>query len=95
MRVITLLSVAATALAFKFHHAVPKNKQGVPLSHQLPELNIALTSPGGTNVDIGVKMGKRRMLDEYVPSAEELDLLARQFEDDIPRMYSISVLLLF
>jgi len=84
MRVVTLLSVAATALAFKFHHAVPKNKQGVPLSHQLPELNIALTSPGGTNVDIGVKMGKRRMLDEYVPSAEELDLLARQFEDDIP-----------
>jgi len=91
MRFIALLSTfACTALAFKFKAAVPRDSKGKLVSHALPVDNLPLI--GKTKADIGVsvgvktgvKFGKRRLIQEYVPTAEELDNLARDFEDHIP-----------
>jgi len=87
---LSLLAAVASVTAFKFHAKVPFSKEGNPLSHQLPHLNIPLT--GATNVDVGVDvpavgtlgLGKRRLVKDYIPSNEELAALRREFEHVIP-----------
>jgi len=88
MRTFAVLSFLAVAVsAFKFHGKVPFSKDGNPLSHQLPHLNIPLT---GANINIGVDsgvsvgVGKRRLTEDYIPSAGEIENLRREFDDVIP-----------
>jgi hypothetical protein len=82
MRVIALISTfAATAMAFKFHGKVPFASNGTPLSHQLPKQNAELTQAAPP------KLAKRRLVEEYIPTSEEIENLKRDFDDVIPGMF--------
>jgi len=87
MRAFTVFSaLLALACAKKFHH-VPHNDKGAIVSHQIPSLNVGILASGVSGIVNGVVdtgLGKRRLSEEYVPTAEELDLLRRDFDDVIP-----------
>jgi hypothetical protein len=74
-------------MAFKFLGELPRSKTGTPLSHQLPQLNIKLTG-AVVSVGSGITLGKRRLVEEYIPSAEELENLKGDFEDVIPSKFT-------
>jgi len=86
MRVLALISTfAASTMALQFHGKVPFASNGTPLSHQLPDRNVGLTQ-GTTDSTTSKadKLGKRRLVDEYVPTSEEIENLRREFDDVIP-----------
>jgi len=62
-------------MALKLHGKLPVTNNNIPLSHQLPNLNKPL-------VQVGLE--KRRLVEEYVPSEEEMYKIRRDFDDVIP-----------
>jgi len=80
----TLLS-SALAIKFGSNH-LPFSSKGTPLSHQSPALNKQLVATV-TNVAASlpkVNLGKRRLVEEYVPTEDELYTIRREFDDVIP-----------